>query len=451
MEKNNSRTDFGSRFGVLVAMAGSAVGLGNMWRFPYLVGENGGAAFIIIYIVCVILVGIPILCSEFIIGRRAKSDAIGSYKKLAPGSRWWLVGLMSVIASGFVISFYSVVGGWSVKYLVEACTFSFTTGNFGNPADAFSSFVTSPWQPLMYDLIFLAATAVIIILGVKQGIEKFSKIMMPLLFVIVLLIVVRSVTLPGSSDGLKYLFSPDFSKITSRTILAALGQAFFSLSLGCGTILTYASYVKKDENVFKCSYMTAGADTLFALIAACAIMPAVFAFGITPGQGPGLVFVTLPHIFEKLPLGGIIAILFFLALFIAAITSSISLLEVVIAAMIEQMKMSRKKAVVIATTVIFSLSILCSLSQGVLGNFKLFGFNLFDLFDYISANILMTLGALFVVLFVGWKLGKSSIKDELSNGGNIRIPKWLFNTLYAIIRYLAPIVIIIIFLAGILS
>ena len=445
------RDSFASSLGILLAMTGSAVGLGNLWRFPYLVGENGGAAFIIFYLVCVVFICMPIMMCEFILGRRSQANAFGAYKKLAPGTPWKHVGMLSVLAAAFILSFYSVVGGWSIKYLVMACGLQFTKGTGIQPESAFNSFVSSNWAPILYTLAFLACTGVIIVAGVKNGIEKFTKALMPVLFVLMVILAVRSMTLPGAGEGVRYLFKPDFSKFTASSAIAALGQAFFSLSLGCGTILTYASYVSRQENIVKCSAQTTLLDTLFAMIAGCAIMPAVFAYGISPGQGPGLVFVTLPAIFAELPAGGFAAIVFFVSLFLAALTSAISLLEVVIAFLIEECKLRRPVAVAVSMSVFVVLAVLCSLSQGSLSHVKIFSLNIFDLFDYVSANVLMTFGALFAVLFVGHRLKRADIEDELTSGGRYRLPRGFAGALYFIIRWAAPAVIIGIIIAQLVS
>ena len=432
------RDSFASSFGVLVAMAGSAVGLGNLWRFPYLVGENGGAAFIFIYLGFVILAGLPVMLAEFIIGRRGQASARGAFRKLAPGSFWGITGILGVICCALILSFYSVVGGWCSEYLFKAVHFDFTDGNPENLKTMFSSFSSSTWPSIICHTVFLALTAGIVIGGVQKGIEKFSKVMMPLLFLIIIGIAIRSMTLPGSGPGLRFLFLPDWSKVTPQTFLAALGQAFFSLSLGSCMVVTYASYVKKDANIVSLSAQTAAADTVFAIIAGCAIMPAVFAFGISPGEGPDLVFVTLPHIFSQMPLGGVIAIFFFVALLLAALTSSISLLEVVVAFCIEEFKMKRKLAVAVVFLVIWALGCLCSLSMGPLDDWKVLGKNIFDLFDFISADFLMLIGGLLIVLFVGWKLGKVVVFDEITNGGTRPVPAWMLKTILFLIRFVAP-------------
>lgn len=444
-----SRDSFGSRFGALVAMAGSAVGLGNLWRFPYLVGENGGAAFIIVYIVFVFLICLPIFISEFVIGRRSQKNAYAAYRDLSGGSAWRWVGMFTIIVPLVVLSYYSVIGGWSVDYLLKSVCFSFT-GEASQSVfhSMFTDFVSSTWAPLIAHTAFLLVTTLIVIVGIKDGIEKFSKVMMPLLFFIVVAIAVYSLTLPGSSAGLDYLFNPDFSKITGKACAAALGQAFFSLSLGFGTIMTYASYVDKKENILFQSTATAVSDLMFALIAGVAIMPAVFAFGLNPQSGPGLVFETLPYVFGQMPAGGVVAILFFLALLVAALTSSISMLEVAVAYLVEEKKFSRLWACVVLFAVCWVVGALCSLSFGPLSHIQIAGGNIFDFFDSMSSNILMTLGSLLTVIFVGWRLKKTDVYDEFTNGGTLSRNAKLFGVLWFIIRYVCPLAIAAIFISG---
>ena len=445
------RDSFGSRFGALVAMAGSAVGLGNLWRFPYLVGENGGAAFIIIYILMSFFICLPIFICEFVVGRRSQENAYSSFRDLSGGSWWKYVGMMTVIVPLIVTSYYSVVGGWSIEYLFKSLAFSFTLGESQAAISTmFGDFVSSPWLPLATHTLFLLITAVIVAAGIKGGIEKFSKIMMPMLFVIVLGIAIYSMTLPGAKAGLDYLFNPDFSKIDAKACAAALGQAFFSLSIGFGTIMTYASYVSKKENVMLQSMATAASDLAFALIAGMAIMPAVFAFGLNPQSGPGLVFETLPYVFSQMPAGGVVAILFFLALLVAAVTSSISMFEVGVAYLVEEKKLPRVGACAIIFAFCWILGAFCSLSFGPLSEFRLFGRNIFDFFDNLSSNVLMTLGSLLTVLFVGWRLKKTDIYDEFTNGGTISMNAKIFGVLWFLIRYVAPLAVIIIFVSGLL-
>ncbi len=445
------RENFSGRFGVLVAMAGSAIGLGNLWRFPYMVGTNGGAAFIFVYILFVFLLSLPILFSEFIVGRRSQTNAFGAIRILAPGSHWKWVGVLSIVTPMIIVSYYSVIGGWSIEYFFKSCTFGFTEYVTNEELDnMFNAFISSRWAPLFGHTAFLALTAFVVMGGVKSGIERFGKVMMPILFVVVVLIAVRAMTLPGAVDGIRYLFKPDFSKIDAGVCAAALGQSFYSLSLGCGTMITYASYVKKTENIVSSGVSIAVFDLLFALIACCAIMPAVFAFGLSPQEGPSLVFKTLPFIFSKMPLGGIVAILFFFSLLVAALTSSISMFEVGVAYFVEEKKLSRLLSCVVVFLITWIIGVFCSLSFGPLSSLKILGNTIFDFFDKLSANWLMTLGSLFIVLFVGWKLSPSDIRDELTNGGQIASNNRLFPVILFFIRFIAPAAIAIIFLSNIL-
>ena len=445
------REHFKSTFGVLVAMAGSAIGLGNLWRFPYMVGVYGGAAFIFVYIILVFLLCLPILFSEVIVGRRSHTNAFIAFERLAPGSAWKWTGILMVATPILVVSYYSVIGGWSLEYLFKACTFSFTQGATRDELGTiFNSFITSTWTPIIWHTVFLLLTAAVILGGVNKGIEKFGKVMMPLLFLTVIAIAVRSVTLPGAGEGLVYLFKPDFSKITPEVCAAALGQGFFSLSVGFGIMLTYGSYTRKEANIALNSTWTAVADLMFALIASCAIMPAVFAFGLNPQEGPGLVFETLPFLFANMPLGGFVAILFFLALLVAALTSSVSLFEVGVAWLVEEKHLSRKASTWIVFAVTWAIGVLCSLSFGRLSGISIFGNSIFNFLDKLSANWLMPLGALLIVIFTGWKMKKSDVIDEFTNGGTLRGNARLSDFIYFLIRWLAPVAILIIFLSNLL-
>lgn len=445
------REHFKSTFGVLVAMAGSAIGLGNLWRFPYMVGVYGGAAFIFVYIILVFLLCLPILFSEVIVGRRSHTNAFIAFERLAPDSAWKWTGILMVATPILVVSYYSVIGGWSLEYLFKACTFSFTQGATRDELGTiFNSFITSTWTPIIWHTVFLLLTAAVILGGVNKGIEKFGKVMMPLLFLTVIAIAVRSVTLPGAGEGLVYLFKPDFSKITPEVCAAALGQGFFSLSVGFGIMLTYGSYTRKEANIALNSTWTAVADLMFALIASCAIMPAVFAFGLNPQEGPGLVFETLPFLFANMPLGGFVAILFFLALLVAALTSSVSLFEVGVAWLVEEKHLSRKASTWIVFAVTWAIGVLCSLSFGRLSGISIFGNSIFNFLDKLSANWLMPLGALLIVIFTGWKMKKSDVIDEFTNGGTLRGNARLSGFIYFLIRWLAPVAILIIFLSNLL-
>ncbi len=448
----NERDSFGSKFGILVALAGSAVGLGNLWRFPYLVGNNGGAVFIILYLLFLTIICLPLMITEFVVGRRSQSNVFGAFKVLSQGKSgkaWGKIGFISVISALVILSFYSVVGGWTVDYITQAVCFNFKEGLDYEQTFRYSS--ENAFRPLIFTLIFLLFTAVVVIMGVNKGIEKYTKVMMPLLFVMVIMLAIRSLTLKGAGEGVKFLFRPDWSKFTIDTVLSALGQSFFSLSIGCGTIITYASYVKRNENIVRLSTETALMDTLFALLAGTAIMPAVFAFGLTPAEGPGLVFVIIPQIFSQLPMGGIFAILFFVVLFFAALSSSISLLEVMVAYLIEEIHWSRKAAVAISSLSVTVLAVLCSLSLGMLKHVTLLGNNIFDFMDKLSANILLPVGGLLFVLFAGWKMTDKEYFDEITNEGSLHFSPVFLKILRFIVRFVAPLVIVLIMLVSFLK
>lgn len=445
MEK---RDLFGSRLGVLLAMAGSAVGLGNLWRFPYLVGSNGGAMFIILYLFFIFIICLPLMFTEFVIGRRSQANVFGAFRELSSNKKslWGKIGFISVLCSFTILSFYSVVGGWTIDYLMRSCLLQFHVDS--DYAEMFNLSTIVTWRPLIFTIIFLVLTGLVVRLGVRDGIEKYTKVMMPILFIMVILVAVRSVTLPGAGEGLRFLFKPDFSKLTATTVLSAMGQAFFSLSIGCGTIITYASYVDKSENIMRTSSYTALMDLGFALLAGMAIMPAVFAFGQSPTEGPGLVFIIIPQIFAQIPFGSVLAILFFFILFFAAITSSISLLEVVVAYLSEEFKMARRKAVLVSFASVCVVAILCSLSLGPLHEFKIAGLNIFDSLDKLSANILLPVGGLLFVIFAGWKMSDSDYINELTNENTLPINTFLLKAVRFIVKYVAPIVILLILIMG---
>ena len=437
------RDEFSGFFGVLVATVGSAVGLGNLWRFPYLVGQNGGAAFILIYLAFVLVICLPIMISEFIIGRRTQANTVKAFQMLAPRTPWGAVGIVGVVAAFCILAFYTVVGGWTMDYIFRSVIHVFSTPDASAIESQFAALVTSPIRPIFWTILFILLSALIVMSGIKKGIEKYSRIMMPFLFLMVVILMIRSITLPGAEKGISFLVKPDFSKINTQVALAALGQAFFSLSLGMGCMITYGSYIPKRENLTKLAFTTAMSDTLFAILAGLAIMPAVFAFGISPQEGPGLVFIVLPRIFGQIPLGNIFAVMFYLILFIAAITSAISLLEVVTAYITERLKMKRRTAAVIISALVAVCASFSSLSQGVLQDVKIFGKTIFDFFDYLSANILLPLGGLSIVLFTGWYIKKSPVYDEFTNQGTLK--GTLFRAYYFLIRYVAPIAIAAIF------
>ena len=445
--KKQGRAEFSSKFGVIAAAAGSAVGLGNIWKFPYITGIYGGAAFLFVYLGFIVAIGLPLMLSEFIIGRKARKNAFGSFKKLAPNSPWKIVGMLGVGAAFMILSFYGVVAGWSVEYIVNSIANGFNDKSPDQLSSLFFDFIQAPVRPVFYQLIFMVFTGAIVIAGVKDGIEKNVKIMMPLLVVIILILDVRAVTLPGAGEGLKFLFHPDFSKLTGEGILSALGHAFFSLSLGMGTLITYGSYIDKKNNLINTAINVTIADTLIAILAGVAIFPTVFAVGIETSSGPGLVFITLPNVFEKMPGGYLCSILFFLLLAVAALTSSISILEVVVAYFNEELKMKRKLATVFATIVISLLGVICSLSMGIFKDYTFFNLNVFDLVDWISANLLLPLGGLFISLFIGWRLGRKKILAEIEKGGSIS--EFMLSVFMFLVKLVAPVAIAIVFLNGI--
>ena len=449
------RENFGSRMAVIMAFAGSAIGLGNIWRFPYLVGQDGGAAFVIIYVLATLIISLPIFFAESVVGRRTGANCRGAFIELGKGTAWPYLGFLMVFTPLWIVSYYSVVGGWSLEYLIQALRLDFIHTSPDAMSGSFERFISRTWAPLGFHLAFLAITVAIVALGVKSGIEKFSKICLPVLFALVVLIAVYSLTLPGAQKGLSYLFKPDFSKVTIRTCLDALGQSFYSLSLGMGIIITYSSYVSKKENLMASGVGTAVSDMLFAILAGVAIMPAVFAAGIEPGSGPGLIFDTLPYIFAQMGLqlpwlSSIAAILFFVTILFAALTSSISLIEVGVAYLTEERGFKRGWACVFLFVITGALGGLCSLSFGPLADVTVFGRGFFDLFDTVASNVLLTVGGLLVVLFVGWKMPKAEVFDELTNGGTKRRNIRLFNFFYFLIRYVAPVGVAILILSNLL-
>ena len=441
------RDSFTSKAGVIAAAAGSAIGLGNIWRFPYVAGENGGGAFLVVYIAFIFLIGMPVMLSELIIGRRAQRNPFGAFKLLKPGQPWYLIGLMGIGAAFMILAFYTTIAGWTLEYLYQAFINGFSGKSAEELRTGFDTFQQSGFMPVVWQIIFMFLTAAIVWMGVKNGIEKYSKILMPMLLLIIILISIRSVTLPGAMAGIEFLFKPDFSKINGHVILQALGQAFFSLSIGMGTLITYGSYIYKKDNLSSTAFAVSGADTLIAVLAGVAIFPAVFAFGIDPGAGEGLVFITLPNIFQQMAGGYFWAILFFILLAVAALTSTISVLEVVVAYFSEELNIPRKRATAIAAALITILGILCTLSMGPYKNLKLWGSSLFGDLEYLSANVLLPLGGLLIVTFVAWFMGRKNVRAELSNEGTLRVR--FFGVFLFIVRFLAPVAIALVFMNGV--
>ena len=441
---HTKRATFGSKIGVILATVGCAVGLGNIWRFPYMLGENGGAAFLLVYISCILFLGIPVMITEFFIGRYSRKNAAGAFKVMAPGTKWSVIGYNGVAAAFLILGYYAVVSGWTLEYIVQAFSGSLEGKNATDFADEFTAFSTGVFRPILWTVVFIALTHIIIVSGVKEGIERASKVMMPVLFLILIALCVRSITLPGASEGLTFLFNPDFSKIDSSVVLSAMGQAFFSLSIGMGCLITYASYFGKQTNLQTTALQVTILDTLVAVLAGVMIFPAVFSFGIEPTTGPELVFITLPNVFEQLPFGNIWSFVFFVLLALAALTSTISLHEVSTAYVHEEYHISRKKAAVIVSIGVTILGILSSLSMGLLKSYTLFGLNFFNLLDFVTAKIMLPLGGMMICIFTAKRVDKLLLKEEVTNHGTIRF--YFFNTYAFFVKYIAPIAIGLIFL-----
>ena len=439
-----NRATFGSKLGVIMATVGCAVGLGNIWRFPYMLGQNGGAAFLAVYILCIILLGLPVMLSEFFIGRYTRKNAAGAFKVLAPGTKWSLIGYNGVLASFLILGFYSVVAGWTLEYMLQAVTGSLSDKAPEAFAQDFKLFSTEIFRPILWTVTFIGLTHFIVVSGVKEGIERTSKVMMPILFLILLALCIRSVTLPNASEGLYFLFKPDFSKITSAVVLSAMGQAFFSLSIGMGCLITYSSYFSKDTKMQITALQVTILDTLVAVMAGIMIFPAVFSFGIAPTAGPELVFITLPNVFQQLPMGAIWSLVFFLLLALAALTSTISLHEVATAYVHEEYQITRTKAAWFVSGGVMVLGILSSLSIGIWKEYTLFGLTFFDLLDYLTAKIMLPFGGMLICIYLGNRVDRKILKEELTNKGTV--PFYFFNTYAFFMKYIAPIAIGMIFL-----
>jgi len=443
------RGNFGSKLGVILASAGSAVGLGNIWRFPYETGNHGGAAFILIYLGCILLLGLPIMIAEFLIGRHSQANTARAYQILAPGTQWRWVGRMGVLAGFLILGYYSVVAGWTLEYIFEAVSNSFAGKTPAKFISSFQSFSSNPWRPALWLTLFLLATHFIIVKGVEKGIEKSSKIMMPTLFIIILILVGCSVTLPGAGKGIEFLLKPDFSKVDGNVFLGAMGQAFFSLSLGMGCLCTYASYFSKNTNLTRTAFSVGIIDTFVAVLAGFIIFPAAFSVGIQPDAGPSLIFITLPNVFQQafsgIPiLAYIFSVMFYVLLALAALTSTISLHEVVTAYLHEEFNFTRGKAARLVTTGCILLGILCSLSLGVTKEFTIFGLGMFDLFDFVTAKLMLPLGGLLISIFTGWYLDKKLVWSEITNNGTLKVPT--YKLIIFILKYVAPIAISVIFI-----
>jgi NSS family neurotransmitter:Na+ symporter len=441
------RGNFGSKLGIILATAGSAVGLGNVWRFPYMAGENGGAAFIIIYFGCILLLGIPGMVSEFVVGRHGQSNAYSAYGKMGR-KQWRFVGILGIVTSTIILGFYAVVAGWCLQYLYASIAGQLN-GDATYVQKYFQSFSSDPLKPCLWAIAFVLITHLVIVRGVQHGIERASKVLMPLLLLLLLVIVVSSCLLPGAVGGIRFMLWPDFSKVGSSVLLEALGQAFFSLSLGTACLCTYASYFSRRTNLLRSATQIALLDTIIAILAGLMIFPAAFSVGVSPDSGPSLIFITLPNVFQQafaaMPAAGyVIGILFYALLVFAALTSTISMHEIGTAFFHEKLHLSRQKAAWILTTVCSVIAVFCSLSVGAVAEIRLFGMSLMDFCDFLTAQVMLPAGAFLTSLLVGWFASRKTVHDEFTNDGTVShslFGLWLF-----CVRYIVPLSILLIFL-----
>lgn len=446
IKETKDRQGFASSLGVILAAAGSAVGAGNIWRFSYVTGKHGGGAFLLFYLVIVFLVGTPLMLSELAIGRRGGKDAVTSFENLSPGKKWYISGGLGIITSFIILGYYIVVSGWSFKYFIAFITNSFAGQSSEEIGAYFGNFVAKPIEPLVYTFVVLAITYYIVSKGVNKGIEKASHILMPALLGILVILAIRSLSLENASLGLKFLFKPDFKAFFSDrdAILTAIGHSFYSLSIGMGIMVTYGSYVSKSENLFSSVAKISILDTFVAVIAGVVIFPAVFSFGLEPSQGPGLVFASLPNIFQSMWGGRVFGALFFLLFTFAALTSTISLLETSVSYLVDKKDMDRQKASLLASLGIALIAIISSLSMGNLSGISILGRNIFDFLDFITANFFLLFVALIEIIYLGWFYPKKDLLDEVTNSGKVGMK--LKEVYYFLVKYILPLVIILIFL-----
>ncbi len=433
------RGTFGSKFGAIAAIAGSAVGLGNIWKFPYVAGENGGAAFLLIYIGITLLISIPVLLAEFTIGRRGKSNAYRSFINVAPHKAWGAVGILELIGAVLVLSFYCVIAGWSLEYIVQSCAGGFEGMTQAQMDTQFNDFVASGWRPIVWMAAFLVINGFVLGLGVTKGIERCSKFMIPALFCILVMLAGVNLWQPGFKEGAAFILKPNWSAVTSQTIIKALGQSFFSLSIGMAAMLTYGSYIKRQESLVSVSVIVSFATVLMAVLAGLAIFPSVFTYHVPVTSGPDLVFKTLPPLFAQLPGGYVISILFFVLLFFAALTTSLSIMESLVAFFTEELHIKRISALGICFAIIFVCSTLCALSQMPDSSITIAGMSLFDWTDTFSSNYVLPLAGLLCVVLVGWFVPKTTVEHELTSSG--RYSLFVFKFVLFMMRYVCPIVI----------
>lgn len=446
---HGQRDGFATGFGVLAATLGSAVGLGNIWKFPYLTGSNGGAGFLLVYLLATFLVGLPVMIAEITLGRKVKANTYTTMRTLSPkGKPWWLISVMGVLTAFLIMAFYSEVAAWVFAYVFKSMGSELLTSDPVQARAAFGELVSSPWLSLFWQWVVLGLLGLIILLGVSKGIEAASKRLMPMLFILLLCLGIRSLTLPGAIEGLKFLFVPDIDKITTAAILTAVGLAFFKLSVGMGTMMTYGSYFRDDQNIPLTAVRVMCADLFVSMLAGIAIFPAVFAFGFKPEQGASLVFTTIPAVFNSMPFGHVFMVLFFVLTAVASIGAMLSLLEVPLALLTERFKIRRPLATLWLILFLALIGATCALSNSTLADFKpIAGKTLFDLFDFLSSNVMMPLGGIGVSLFVGWVWGRKALEQELSNHGSLANQR-LVRLLFFVIRWITPVLILAVMLYG---
>ena len=443
------RAQFATRLGVIATTVGSAVGLGNIWRFPFEAGVHGGGAFLLIDLFFIFIIGVPVVCAEFIIGRHTGLNIRGAFRKLAPGKSWGIVGYLGLLASMLILSFYSVVAGWTLEYIIQSMSGFGGITSVAGLHGQFDSFATSDIRPVIWTLAFLTINYFILARGVQKGIEKMSNIMMPMLFVILIVFCINSLRMDAATEGLSFLFKPDFSQVTPSIMLGAMGQAFFSLSLGLGCLITYSSYFKKETLLLRTAGIMASLDTLVAILAGIIIFPAVFSFGLEPAAGPKLVVEILPSIFMPMPGAMLWSTLFFILLFLASLSSTISMSEITIAYMTDEFGFSRRKATAINISVAMLFGTLCALSFGSLSEWTICGMTIFNLFDYVSSNILLPVGGMIISIFVGWVLDRNVVREELITPDSSVRP-WMVTAVITCLRYIAPLCIGLVFIYGLI-
>ena len=442
------RDGFTSSFGVLAATLGSAVGLGNIWKFPYMTGANGGAGFLLVYLLATLLIALPVMMAEIAIGREAKANPITALQRLAPrGFPWWVIGACGMVAAFLIMSFYSEVVAWVFAYILKAVEGSILSNDPQVTGSAFNQLIQDPLQSLLWQWLVLIFIGGILLLGVAKGIEAVTKKLMPLLFLLLLILCAVSLSLDKASEGIRFLFQPDFSKIDASVVLMAMGLAFFKLSIGMGTMMTYGSYFRDQQNIPTTTLRVMTADLFVSMLAGIAIFPAVFTFGFEPAAGPSLVFITIPAVFDQIPMGHLLMVLFFVLTAVAATGAMLSLLEVPVAIIHERFGISRRKATLISLLVLAMAGSTCALTNSSMANVKLFGLTMFDLFDYLSSNILLPLGGILICLFVGWSWGAQRLQQALSNRGQLHNQR-MIHVLFFLLRYISPLLILIVMLKG---